>query len=175
LLGLKRFALATLVALFGTSSAQLAASQLNLNVLLAGPAVSGDQAVMTLLVEDGPGPQGNGSGNEFDHYRALTLGGGSNRFNLYDTFQYLVTAPDLDAVDFIVANGDGHDGYAHFQGIDGGSADDIATAPDDGPAIPEPTSLLLLGTGLIAGGYWLRKRSKASLLSSDRSSLAMPT
>jgi hypothetical protein len=223
---MKRFALATLITLFGASSAQAAAIPLNLSVLIEGPSVSGDQTVTTLLFEDvglsqvrltvtsslndsdefisdvsfnvtpsfmpggitasyvagsqvgsftlptfqagaqngqdPPGPGGNGSGNGFDYHYAFTAGSAGNRFNLHDSFQYLFTAPELEAVDFIVANGAGHYGDAHVQGIDGGSAGYIAATPDLS-AIPEPASLLLLGTGLIAGTHWRRKRSKVLL------------
>jgi hypothetical protein len=60
-------------------------------------------------------------------------------------------------MDFIAANGAGHYAYAHVQGIQGGSAGYVAGDPGI-TAVPEPTSLLLLATGLIAGARRLSKK-----------------
>ena len=220
---MRRFAIATLFALTcAVPSAHAATIQIDLNVLLTGPAVSGDQTVATLLFEDvapnqvrltvtsslnavneffsdiafnvnssfvpsaigasyvagsqvgsfdlptlsaaaqnGQNPPGPGSG--FDYNYGFTLAnssGGALRFNLNDSFQYLFTANGLDALDFLAANADGHYGYAHIQGIgtSNGSAAYVSTDPTV-PSVPEPTSLLLLATGLIAGARTLRKRT----------------
>jgi hypothetical protein len=103
-------------------------------------------------------PAGPGSG--FDYNYAFTVAGSSGgalRFNLNDSFQYLFTANGLDASDFAVANSAGYLAYAHVQGMTAGSGAYGSTAVV--PSVPEPTSLLLLATGLIAGARTLRKRT----------------
>lgn len=221
---MKRFALATLLALTcAIPTAQAATIQLDINVLLEGTPVSGDQTVATLLFEDvapnqvrltvtsslndvdeffsdiafnvaagftpsaitasfvGGSQVGSftlptlssttqnaqnppGAGTGFDHQYSFTTansGGGAQRFNLSDSFQYLFTANGLDALDFSVANSAGYYALAHIQGIGptaGLSSVYVSTDPSI-PAVPEPTSLLLLATGLIAGARTLRKRS----------------
>lgn len=95
-------------------------------------------------------PPGPGTG--FDHNYAFTVAGSSGgalRFNLNDSFQYIFTANGLDASDFAVANAAGYFAYAHVQGMTAGSGSYASTTPI--PSVPEPTSLLLLATGLIAG------------------------
>jgi hypothetical protein len=224
---MKRLALATLFALTcAIPSAQAATLQLDINVLLEGTAVSGDQTVATLLFEDvapnqvrltvtsslndvdeffsdiafnvatgfdpsdiiasfvGGSQVGSftlptlsstdqnsqnppGAGTGLDHQYAFTVansGGGAERFNLNDRFQYLFTATGLDALDFGVANSAGYYALAHVQGIGptaGLSSVFVSNGPNgpNVPAVPEPTSLILLATGLIAGARTLRKRS----------------
>jgi hypothetical protein len=216
----RRLAIATLFAVTcAVPSAQAAVIQIDLNILLEGAAVSGDQTVASLIFEDvapgqvrltvtsslnasneffsdisfniassfvpsgitasfvggsqvgsftlptlnaagqnGQNPPGPGSG--FDYNYAFTVsgsGGGGLRFNENDSFQYLFNASGLDALDFLVANGDGHYAYAHVQGMTAGSAAYVSTGPNV-PAVPEPTSLLLLATGLIAGARRLSKK-----------------
>jgi hypothetical protein len=105
-----------------------------------------------------------GASTGYDHQYSFTTsnsGGGVQRFNLSDSFQYLFTANGLDALDFGVANAAGYYAFAHVQGIGptaGLSSSYVSTDPNI-PAVPEPTSLLLLATGLIAGARTLRKRS----------------
>ncbi len=105
-----------------------------------------------------------GASTGYDHRYQFTTAnsdGGSHRFNLSDSFQYLFTANGLDALDFSVANSAGYYAFAHVQGI-GPSANlssaYVSTDPTV-PSVPEPTSLILLATGLIAGARTLRKRS----------------
>jgi hypothetical protein len=109
---------------------------------------------------NGQNPPGPGSG--FDHRYQFTTAnsdGGSHRFNLTDSFQYLFTATGLDALDFGVANANGYYALSHVQGMTAGSGTYAATIDPNIPSVPEPTSLLLLATGLIAGARTLRKRA----------------
>jgi hypothetical protein len=103
-----------------------------------------------------------GPGQGFDYNYAFTVagsGGGALRFNLNDSFQYLFTANGLDAQDFAFANAQGYFAYAHVQGMTAGSGSYAATGDPNIPTVPEPTSLILLATGLIAGARTLRKRA----------------
>jgi hypothetical protein len=220
---MKRLAFATLFALTcAIPSAQAATIQININVLLDGAAVSGDQTVATLLFEDvvpgqvkltvtsslnaanefisdiafnvaagftpsaitasfvggsqvgsfdlptllsgaqnGQNPPGPSAG--YDHQYEFTVGGGdgSDRFNLAESFQYMFSATGLDALDFAVANSSSYYAFAHVQGMTAGSGSYAATSTTTPPppVVPEPTSLILLATGLIAGARTLRKRS----------------
>jgi PEP-CTERM motif len=109
---------------------------------------------------NGQNPAGPGSG--FDYLYSFTVsngGGGGARFNLNDSFQYLFTANGLDALDFAFLNAQGYSAYAHVQGMTAGSGSYAATNDPNVPTVPEPTSLVLLATGLIAGARTLRKRS----------------
>jgi hypothetical protein len=219
---MRRLALATLFALTcAIPTAQAATIQININVLLDGSPVSGDQTVATLLFEDvepnkvkltvtsslnaanefvrdigfnvhsdftpsaivasfvsgskvgsfelptltstaqnAQDPTGASSG--YDHQYAFSTsnsGGGADRFNLSDSFQYFFTANGLDALDFSVPNAAGYYAFAHIQGMTAGSGSYVATGDPNTPVVPEPTSLILLATGLIAGARTLRKRS----------------
>jgi hypothetical protein len=215
----RRLAIATLLALTcAVSSAHAAVIQIDINVLLQGAAVSGDQTVATLRFEDTgantvrltvtsslnaaneffsdiafnvngfapsaitasfvagskvgsfDGPTLNkaaqdaqnpaGPGTAFDlllPFETAGNDGGSHRFNLTDSFQYDFSATGLDALDFLVANSQGYFAYSHVQGMTGGSAAYVNTDPNV-PAVPEPTSLVLLATGLIAGARRLSKK-----------------
>jgi hypothetical protein len=105
-----------------------------------------------------------GPGADFDYLYEFTVGGGPGgglRFDQSDSFQYDFTGAGLDALDFLAANSQGYFAYAHVQGI-GLNADNssayIARDPGNPPVVPEPTSLLLLATGLIAGARRLSKK-----------------
>lgn len=109
---------------------------------------------------NGQNPPGPGTG--FDHQYAFSVAGangGAARFNLTDSFQYLFSATGLDALDFAVANSAGYYAYSHVQGMTAGSGSYASTGDPNIPSVPEPTSLILLATGLIAGARTLRKRS----------------
>jgi hypothetical protein len=111
--------------------------------------------------QNGQNPPGPGSG--LDHwyqFKTSNKDDGAERFNLTDSFQYLFSATGLDAFDFAFPNSDGHYAYSHVQGMTAGSGSYAATGTTtDIPSVPEPTSLILLATGLIAGARTLRKRA----------------
>jgi hypothetical protein len=110
--------------------------------------------------QDPPGPGGNGPGNGFDYNYAFSVSMG-DRFNLTDSFQYLFTATGLDVSDFNLANGAGHYAYAHVQGIASttGTTSSGYVSTDPGvESVPEPTSLVLLGSGLVAVATRLRRK-----------------
>jgi hypothetical protein len=144
-------------------------SDITFNVLGINPATIGTSFVAGSQVGsftlptltggvDNQKPAGPGAG--FDYLYAFTVGGGPGgglRFDNSDSFQYDFTANGLDALDFLVANSQGYFAYAHVQGMTAGSAAYVNTNPNV-PSVPEPTSLLLLATGLIAGARRLSKK-----------------
>jgi hypothetical protein len=118
-----------------------------------------DLPTLTSTTQNSQNPPGPGTG--FDHQYAFSVSGasgGAARFNLTDSFQYLFSATGLDALDFAVANSAGYYAYSHVQGMTAGSGSYAATSDPNIPSVPEPTSLILLATGLIAGARTLRKR-----------------
>jgi hypothetical protein len=126
---------------------------------VAGSQVGSFDLPTLTAVANGANPAGPGTG--FDYNYAFTVAnssGGALRFNLNDSFQYLFTANGLDASDFAFFNTQGYYAYAHVQGMTAGSGS-YATGDPNIPSVPEPTSLVLLATGLIAGARSLRKRS----------------
>ena len=121
-----------------------------------------DLPSLTSTNQNSQNPPGASSG--YDHRYTFTTANsdaGSHRFNLDDSFQYLFSANGLDALDFSVANSASYYAFAHVQGIGPNanlSSAYVSTDPSI-PSVPEPTSLLLLATGLIAGARTLRKRT----------------
>jgi hypothetical protein len=105
-------------------------------------------------------PRGPGNGFDYNLTFALNNIGGERRFDKNDRFQWTFAFVGLDALDFMVANADGHYAYAHIQGVGTDNLNAAYAATEATiPSVPEPTSLLLLATGLIAGARTLRKRS----------------
>jgi hypothetical protein len=126
----------------------------------------GDFDLPTLLTDDqnGQNPPGAGTGLDAQYrFETNNSDSGTHRFNLTDSFQYVFTAAGLDALDFSSTNAAGYYALAHVQGIGDGKTSSVyvsngpSTPPP--PSVPEPTSLILLATGLIAGARSLRKRS----------------
>lgn len=119
-----------------------------------------DLPTLSSTNQNSQNPPGPGTG--FDHqysFATSNSSGGALRFNLTDSFQYLFNATGLDAIDFAVANSAGHYAYSHVQGMTAGSGSYAATGDPNVPSVPEPTSLILLASGLIAGARTLRKRA----------------
>jgi hypothetical protein len=124
----------------------------------------GDFDLPTLLATDqnDQNPPGAGTGLDAQYrFETNNSDSGTHRFNLTDSFQYVFTAAGLDALDFSAANAAGYYALAHVQGI-GPQANNSSVYVSNGPtppSVPEPTSLLLLATGLLAGARTLRKRA----------------
>jgi hypothetical protein len=89
----------------------------------------------------------------------FTANNDSTRFDAGEFVTYLFTGDGLTASLFDVANENGYLTMAHVQGIGSqeGSAW-IAAQKSSDQSVPEPTTMLLLGVGLIGLGFFGRKR-----------------
>lgn len=142
----------------------------NLDPFAAGASASYGSGVMASAVSFGLDANKSGAGHSFDLVFAFPTANQGGRFGAGLESVYTITGSGIDAADFLAfsqkKNQTGFASAAHVQsiGTSGSGSGWVAglpgyTPPDD--VVPEPTSILLLGTALAGLVYGLRKRQSA--------------